>query len=141
MHRICRIQPALIVDQQRPLQPRLLNVALGHPIVVKGDNVDSQAKLFEFRIVMPQLRHVLAARKSAEVPVEYKKPPIPSGVRQLVLLAAAIQQFEIDSRTPYQAPKFCFHRLRLPNDNCFSPNSNRFSPMILRLSNDSTAVP
>jgi hypothetical protein len=66
----CVICLALLVDEQRKGDARVLAKHLGVPSIPESDGSDNRAPRFEFFLVLAQLRDVLAAEDSPVVPKE-----------------------------------------------------------------------
>ena len=62
-----------MVKEQRPLELCLAHVRLGQRPGVEGDYTHLDACVGKLVFMVSQLRQMLAARQSSQVPVEYQK--------------------------------------------------------------------
>ena len=75
-HPIGAIESTLPVNQQRPPQTRLAHVRFSTLPSLERDDQDPQAQPFDLFLVPPQLRQMLTAGQSHEVPVEHHQQPV-----------------------------------------------------------------
>ena len=83
-HPIGAIENTLPVNQQGPPQTRFAYVRFGTLPSLERDDQDPQAQPFDLFLVPPQLRQMLAAGQSQEVPVEHHQQPVAPVVLETV---------------------------------------------------------
>ena len=62
---------ARLIDEDRPAEFEIGGEALGAPLTFEGDEQDLRSQLMDLVSPAPQLRHVLAAGQSAQMPKEH----------------------------------------------------------------------
>ena len=75
-HPIASVENTLPVNQQGPPQTRFAYVRFGMLPSFERDDQDPQAQPFDLFLVPSQLRQMLAAGQSEEVPVEHDQQPV-----------------------------------------------------------------
>ena len=75
------------INQKGPGQACLLNVRFGHEVGVKGNDGNVDVSFFELQFVLTQLRHMVTARQSAQMPMKHQQQPTALIVSDLMLVA------------------------------------------------------
>lgn len=80
--------------QQRPAQAGRLNIGFGQEIHVKGDDKNLDVESLKFCFMLPQLRQVRPAGRSAEMPVKYQQRPVSAQINKSMHVTLGIWQFK-----------------------------------------------
>ncbi len=94
LHPVGAVQPAGFVDQNRPVQPGVANVIFRERATLESHDSNPDAQSAQLTLFLPQLRQVLSARQSSQMPVEHQHQPVARKVLLTVHLAAVIAQLE-----------------------------------------------
>jgi hypothetical protein len=94
------IKLALTIEQQRPGQLGLFDIAIHHQIAVEAH--DSRARIpgAQLVLVIAQLRDVVSARQSTQMPVEDQHEPLPRPIAVGPSLVPMIGQAEVRGLLP-----------------------------------------
>ncbi len=95
-HAVSAIEPAVCVNQQRPIKFDIVNVVGGPLESLERDDGNLQVECFEIRFVLLQLQHMFAARKSHQVPVKNQQQPASSKIIELPRPSVGVGQFELE---------------------------------------------
>ncbi len=79
-----------MVLQQRPWQLGFPSVGLCHPVLIKRNYFHMDVTFFQLRFLLSQLRQMLAAGWSAEVPMKHQQQPMPQGILQAMNMAIQV---------------------------------------------------
>ena len=99
-HPVATIERTPPVNQQRPPEAHLAHVLLGPLPSLECHDHDAQVQPRELALPPSQLRQVLSAGQSAEVPVEDHQQPVAPVVAQPMDGARGILQLKFDGRRP-----------------------------------------
>ena len=95
-HSIGRIKFAVAVEQQWPIKLCFCNIRLGHQIVVECHNLDVDVQLVQTLLLLPQLRHMISTRRSAQMSVEDQQQPVTIVGTQVMRSALRVGQLQIN---------------------------------------------
>ena len=101
-HPVGPVRFAGSVDEKRPGQRSILDVASGKEAVLERDHHDADIPLCELLFPITQLRDVRAAGESAEVAVEHHHQPATPELLEVVAPACAVPKAEGDGGLPGQ---------------------------------------
>lgn len=96
VHAVGGVEFAVAVDEDGPSEVGLANVGSRGGIGLEGNDADVDAKSFDFIFVATQLRQVLAAGQSAEMPMKDEQEPAVSVVREGVSFSRGIEKLKVD---------------------------------------------
>lgn len=105
LHAVGLVELLFGIQQHRPDQPGFLHVCQRHDVVVERNHFDSHIKCFEFGFLLSQLRQMLTAWRSSQVPMKNQQQPVPQIIRQPMNLPVCISEF----KRPGLLPNRRFH--------------------------------
>jgi len=92
LHAVGGIQRTRLVNQQRPWQLGSLDIGHCERPRLKRDHQDMQPQRLDFLFVLSQLRQMLSARQSPEMPVKNQQQPVAPVVFQPVRVPLRVMQ-------------------------------------------------
>ena len=104
LHPVGGIKTARLIDQQRPWQLSLAHVSFRNPSPLERHCHDTDPQRNQLSNMLSQLRQVLPARQSGEVPVEDQQQPVAGILFQLVQYPLRIFQGKRYGRAARSAP-------------------------------------
>jgi len=116
LHAVSAIENAFPVDTHREFDIHFSDILFGSPFLLECDDQQVHIVSSEPVFVLPQLRQVLAARKSRKMSMKYKQQPTVTVVTQLTLHALDIGELEIESwlsREFVHQPPTCSKKLEM----------------------------
>lgn len=96
VHSVGSILSTRLVDQQGPMHVSFLHVGQGEWPGLEGCDQHLHAQRFDLILVLSQLRQMLPARQSAEVPVKYQEQPVSCIILKPMHQAIGICQLKVN---------------------------------------------
>jgi hypothetical protein len=92
MHPIRLVKGSARVDQKRPWELRITDIRHGQRSGIEGDHAHFDIPLDKLWTVLSQLRQMLSARQSPEMPVKNQQQPVAPVVFQPVRVPLRVMQ-------------------------------------------------
>ena len=117
-HPVGPVEDAVPINQEGPPEIRLASVVLGTLPILERHHCDTQVQPLDLVLVLSQLRQMLAAGKSGEVPVEDHQQPVAPILLETMNGTGGVLQCKPDRRRPYVAahPVLRNHRMARRHD-------------------------
>ena len=96
MHSVGSVQSTRLVDQEQPTHVGFLHVGQGDWPSLERDDHDLDVQGIDLLVVLSQLRKMLAARQSPQMPVKHQQQPVSGVVLKSMHVSAGIFQLEFD---------------------------------------------
>lgn len=93
-HPVSVVQRLVGIQNQWPWQPGLFDVRQSHIVGIKRDDFYPNVQFPQPLLLLPQLRQMLPASRSAEMPVKNQQLPVTGIVTVAMNLTIAVLQFE-----------------------------------------------
>jgi hypothetical protein len=97
-HPVGPIEFTGLIHEQRPLESSFVDIRPLEKTGLKRDDYHRHAELVQIVLSLPQLRHMLTARQSPQMPVKHLQQPAATVILQPMYFSVGIPEFEADGR-------------------------------------------